>query len=274
MKFNKLLTAILIATGCCTTVEAQNIANEPDSFTSTFTVLATPDQVVGQNGIIPGQPCASAVFTLRINSELDILCYNVTTFQLHPPYKSAARTATHIHQEKTGLTGPPRIALKNPDVELGNGYRSSAECIRAPFVTGINSTDGIDTGSASKFVLKSIEANPSDFAVDIHTCACISGAVRGTILPNVLQPPCSAQDEVCQVLDPGRLELPWAATNKPFAQCFNPSTHVCVKPPNSPGFFLCPNTANQACGRACFDSSIYTCKPSNINWLQSVLQSL
>lgn len=246
----------------------------PDKFTSSFVVYASNDQIIAPNGSsVTGDPDGKAIFTLNINVDKDILCYNITTFNIKPNYKSPAKTATHIHEEKRGLTGPPRIALVNPFIEISENVRSCEECIKGPFYTGINTTTGIDTGSSSGFKLQQIQDHPTDFAVDIHTEDFISGAVRGTIENASNQPPCGEHDLVCSVMDPERKEFPWMNTLKAFDQCYNPETHVCVKPPNSSAMFLCHTTTPSICGRSCYDPSKYCCNIDS-NWLLSSLQSL
>ena len=43
-----------------------------------FTVMATPDQVINNDGVpAPGHDGATGTFTFRINSDLDIICYDI-----------------------------------------------------------------------------------------------------------------------------------------------------------------------------------------------------
>lgn len=54
----------------------------------------------------------------------------------------------------------------------------------APFVTGVNTTGTTpitDSGSASGFTLKAIEANPAGFFADSHTKLFTLGVVRGQL---------------------------------------------------------------------------------------------
>lgn len=112
-----------------------------------------------------------------INSDLEIICYDITTRGVTPPYQSMAKTATHVHQTVAGKNGPPRIAFPNPE---GDGdVRRSTGCLEGPFTTGLKGEDGQDTGTG--FTLKSIEDDPSGFSADTHTSRYVPGAVRGQL---------------------------------------------------------------------------------------------
>ncbi|TQJ30891.1 CHRD domain-containing protein [Microbacterium sp. SLBN-146] len=151
---------------------------EPSSFTSAFTVMATPDQVVNNDGVAtPGQPGASGTFTFRINSDLEIICYDIRLEGVSGDYQSPARTATHIHEAAAGQPGPPRIAFPNP-APVGDGPRTSSGCLQGPFTTGIEA-NGADTGDG--FSLAQIEANPAGFTGDSHTVDYAAGVVRGQL---------------------------------------------------------------------------------------------
>lgn len=151
---------------------------EPSSFTSMVTSMATPDAVVDPDGVVtPGEPGATGTFDYRINSDLDVICYDITLRGVTPPYMSPARTATHIHQAAEGAPGPPRIAFPDP-VDAGDGTLRSEGCLQGPFTTGIMA-NGADTGEG--FTLAAIEADPSAFATDTHTATFTAGAVRGQL---------------------------------------------------------------------------------------------
>jgi hypothetical protein len=92
--------------------------NGPFKFTSTYNVVATPDQVV--NGTTPtgGLPGCTGFYDFGINSELDLICWNIKLVGFRGEYQSLARTATHIHQGARGASGPPRMVFPNP---VGNG---------------------------------------------------------------------------------------------------------------------------------------------------------
>lgn len=152
----------------------------PATFTSAFTAMATPGAVVNADGApAPGQPGSSGQFTFRINSDLDIICYDITLTGVSGDYQSPAKTATHIHQSVAGVSGPPRIAFPNP-APVGDGPRTSSGCLQGPFTTGVV-RDGADTGTG--FSLAAIEANPAGFAADAHTVAFTAGVVRGQLSP-------------------------------------------------------------------------------------------
>lgn len=158
---------------------AETEVPRPSSFTSAYTVNATPDNIIDPNGApVAGQAGASGTFTFQINSDQEIICYDITLSGVTPPFQSMAKTATHVHQAAAGTNGPPRIAFPNP-VDTGNGQLKSSGCLQGPFTTGLTGTDGADTGTG--FTLASIEANPAGFSADTHTAANVPGAVRGQL---------------------------------------------------------------------------------------------
>ncbi|GAB3538331.1 hypothetical protein GCM10027403_24460 [Arthrobacter tecti] len=169
-------TALLAVTGAAP-ANAETAVDRPDSFTSYYTVYATPDQVIGPDGApAPGEPGATGGFNFMINSDLEIICYEITLNGVTPPYQSAAKTATHVHETAAGSNGPPRLAFPNPE---GDGVLTSSGCLQGPFTTGLEGDDGADTGEG--FSLKEIEANPGGFSADTHTSAYVPGAVRGQL---------------------------------------------------------------------------------------------
>lgn len=158
---------------------ADTEVEEPDSFTSAFTTMATPDQVIDPEGEeAPGEPGATGEFTFRVNSDLDIICYDITLTGVTGEYMSPANTATHIHEADLGEPGPPRIAFPDPE-PVGDGPRTSSGCLQGPFTTGITDDDGADTGDW--FSLADIEANPEGFTADSHTEDYGPGVVRGQL---------------------------------------------------------------------------------------------
>ncbi|MEJ2864230.1 CHRD domain-containing protein [Actinomycetospora flava] len=168
--------AVLFSGG---TALADTPVDEPDSFTSMFTVMATPDTVIGNNGQpAPGQPGATGTFNYRINSDEDVICYDLTLNGITGEYQSPARTATHIHEAAEGAAGPPRIAFPNPEGE--GDTRTSSGCLQGPFTTGVMA-NGQDTGTG--FTVRQIEENPSAFFGDTHTADYTAGAVRGQLMP-------------------------------------------------------------------------------------------
>lgn len=151
---------------------------EPATFTSMFTAMATPDMVVNNDGVAtPGEAGATGTFDYRINSDLEIICYDIELRGVTPPYQSPAKTATHIHEGDAGSAGPPRLAFPNPE-DAGDGTLRSSGCMQGPFTTGITA-DGQDTGTG--FTLDRIEADPAAFFTDTHTAQFTAGAVRGQL---------------------------------------------------------------------------------------------
>ncbi|MBW0115347.1 CHRD domain-containing protein [Pseudonocardia abyssalis] len=151
---------------------------EPSTFTSMFTAMATPDMVINNDGVAtPGEEGATGTFNYRINSDDEIICYDITLNGVTPPYMSPARTATHIHEAEAGAAGPPRIAFPNPEDD-GSGTLRSEGCLQGPFTTGV-APEGTDTGEG--FTLDQIEADPSAFFTDTHTANFTAGAVRGQL---------------------------------------------------------------------------------------------
>ena len=166
----------LVALG--TPAHAETEVAEPSTFTSAFTVMATPDQVINNDGaVIPGQEGATGSFTFRINSDLEIICYDITLEGVSGDYMSPAKTATHIHEAAVGKPGPPRIAFPNP-APVGDGPRTSSGCLQGPFTTGVMA-NGVDTGEG--FTLSKIEANAAGFTGDSHTVDFAAGVVRGQL---------------------------------------------------------------------------------------------
>ncbi len=151
--------------------------NVPFTFTSTFSVKATPDQVV--NGTTPtgGLPDSYGLYLLGLNSVTNTICYNITHYNFRGEYRSPARTATHIHEAARGASGPPRIAFPNPEQSpLDPNVRISVGCITGPFTTGVM-PNGVDTGTG--FNVAQIEANPAGFFADAHSSLAVPGAFRG-----------------------------------------------------------------------------------------------
>ncbi|SDE84550.1 CHRD domain-containing protein [Pseudonocardia oroxyli] len=172
------VVAGLAAFGAGTASAQDGEVAEPAEFTSMFTAMATPDMVVNNDGVAtPGEPGATGTFHYRLNSELEVICYDITLDGVTPPYQSPARTATHIHEGDAGSAGPPRIAFPNPE-DAGDGTLRSAGCLQGPFTTGVMA-NGQDTGTG--FTLDRIEADPAAFFTDTHTATFTAGAVRGQL---------------------------------------------------------------------------------------------
>lgn len=152
---------------------AETEVDPPDTFTSAFTVWGTPDNVVGA----PGEPGSSGTFDFMINSDEEIICYDITLEGVTPPYMSPAKTATHLHEAEAGVSGPPRISFPNPTGE--GDVLTSSGCLQGPFTSGALDDDGVDTGEG--FTLAEIEANPAEYYGDTHTADYVPGAVRGQL---------------------------------------------------------------------------------------------
>ncbi|KAH7271950.1 hypothetical protein FSOLCH5_006858 [Fusarium solani] len=149
----------------------------PFTFTSTWEVKATPGEVVdSENKFTGGLANSWGLFKFGINSQEDIICYNITLYGFRGEYQSPANTATHIHEAARGKSGPPRIAFPNP---VGDGScRTSIGCLQGPFRTGVIQ-NGKDTGEG--FTLKQIEKNPALFFADTHSSLAVPGAFRGQL---------------------------------------------------------------------------------------------
>ncbi|KAF9877067.1 hypothetical protein CkaCkLH20_05333 [Colletotrichum karsti] len=160
----------------------------PFHFTSTYHVVATPDQVVDNNNTATGGLAgAIGYFSYGINSWEDVICYNITLVNFQGDYQSPALTATHIHQGQKGRAGPPRIAFPNPvAVEGSTNVRRSVGCLSGPFRTGVNAT-GTQTDNGEGFAVRQIEENPSEFFTDVHSSLAVPGAVRGQLSDGVNQ---------------------------------------------------------------------------------------
>ncbi|RBR17627.1 uncharacterized protein FIESC28_06451 [Fusarium coffeatum] len=149
----------------------------PFTFTSTWEVHATPDQVVNSdNEFTGGLKGSKGLFKFGINSHEDIICYNITLYGFRGDYESPADTATHIHEAPKGKSGPPRIAFPNPVGDEKS--RNAVGCLQGPFRTGVIA-DGQDTGVG--FTVAEIEKNPSQFFADSHSSLAVPGAFRGQL---------------------------------------------------------------------------------------------
>lgn len=153
--------------------------SSPFTFTSTYVIKATPDQVVNGTTLTGGLQGASGLYLLGLNSAENTICFNVTIANFRGEYQSAARTATHIHEAAKGASGPPRIAFPNPAPVAGmENVRRSVGCLTGPFVTG-TAVNGVDNGA--NFQVRQIEENPKAFFADVHSSLAVPGAVRGQV---------------------------------------------------------------------------------------------
>jgi hypothetical protein len=149
-------------------------------FTSTYHVVALGKNVV--NGTAPnvkstpGPEDAVGLFDYQINSDEELICWNIVLVNFRGQYKSPAKTATHIHEAVAGANGSPRIAFPNPEGD--DRVRRGSGCMNGPFTTGLMAM-GKDTGAG--FSLKQIEANPAGFFTDSHSEFFVPGVVRGQL---------------------------------------------------------------------------------------------
>lgn len=101
------------------------------NFTSTYSIVATPDQVVNgtTNPVFTGGLAGcTGFYNYGINVDLDLICYSITLTGFRGEFQSPALTATHIHEAAKGKGGPPRIVFPNPQGD--ENVRYSFGCIR------------------------------------------------------------------------------------------------------------------------------------------------
>lgn len=174
---------LYLAAAATSTVAQASYPGQPSEFTSTYEIVATPEQVVDANNTFTGGLAgAKGVYKFSLNSKLNIICYDITLTGFRGNYQSPASTATHIHEAVAGKSGPPRISFPNPTEEgYGSGTRRSFGCLPGTqdgFVTGLkNATTTLDQGFG--FNVKRIEENPAGFFADVHSSEAVPGAVRG-----------------------------------------------------------------------------------------------
>ncbi|PAY22946.1 hypothetical protein CEY15_11350 [Dietzia natronolimnaea] len=160
--------------------QANTEVDRPDYFTSAFSVMAVPGEVIDSDGeVAPGEEGATGDFMFWVNSDTDVICYEITLDGVTGEYDSPAITATHIHEARAGEPGPPRIAFPDPQ-PVGDGPRTSEGCMQGPFTTGVEDDDGTDRGAG--FTLDRIEADPAGFTADTHTEEYTAGTVRGQLM--------------------------------------------------------------------------------------------
>ena len=84
-------------------------ADGPFYFTSTYSVIASPNQVVdSENEYTGGLEGCTGLFNYGINVLENVICYNITIDGFTGEYESPANSATHIHEGAVGQAGPPR----------------------------------------------------------------------------------------------------------------------------------------------------------------------
>lgn len=163
-----------------TPAQANTEVEWPDEFTSAFTAMAVPEEVIDGDGeVSPGEEGAMGDFMLWVNSETDVICYEITLEGVTGDYESPAMTATHVHEAAAGEPGPPRIAFPDPE-PVGDEPRTSSGCMEGPFMTGIEDDEGNDTGEG--FTLAQLEEDPEAFSADSHTEDYPGGVVRAQLM--------------------------------------------------------------------------------------------
>lgn len=170
--------ALVLATAAPATAQNAEVG-EPASFTSAFTAMATADEVVANDEDAPaGEDGISGTATFRLNSDQDIICYEID-LEGQETFSSPANTATHIHEGARGEAGPPRLVF--PDPNGSDGTLTADGCIQGPFETGVEpDDDGVD--AAEGFTVAQIEADPTGFYFDTHGDGFeANGSIRGQL---------------------------------------------------------------------------------------------
>lgn len=119
------VAAIALVAAAPATTETE--VSEPDSFTSAYTVMATPDAVINNDGdVTPGEPGSMGQFDFRINSDLNIICYDITLTGVTGEYESPAKTATHIHEAAEGRPARRASRSRTPPTTVTARARAAA----------------------------------------------------------------------------------------------------------------------------------------------------
>jgi hypothetical protein len=105
---------------------------------------------------------AAGVAVVQINPDTDQITYRVVAFNL-PAEIAGPSTGVHIHvidpTSPTGLTGPIRVDFER---------------------TGLN-TGLVAAGTTTDPDADAILANPENYYVNLHTSACLTGTIRGSL---------------------------------------------------------------------------------------------
>lgn len=176
-----LAGSALLAAPANASTEANAEVEWPDEFTSAYTAWAVPEEVVDPDTdeASPGEEGATGDFMFWVNSNEEIICYDITLEGVTGDYESPAETATHIHEAVPGEGGPPRLVFADPE-PVDEGPRTSSGCIQGPFMTGTEDDDGNDEGEG--FTLAQLEEDPGAFFADSHTEMHPDGVVRGQLI--------------------------------------------------------------------------------------------
>lgn len=102
---------------------------EAEPGTTEFSVTAVPEQVPDEEG--GGNPGTRATFDFTIDPEEEVICFDICSNGVEPPYMSGAFTSTHIHEGEPGEVGPPRVVFPNPNQRDDDpeGIRRSVGCL-------------------------------------------------------------------------------------------------------------------------------------------------
>lgn len=102
---------------------------EGEPGTTEFSVTAVPEQVPDEEG--GGNPDASATFEFTIDPDEEVICFDICSSGVEPPYESPANTSTHIHEGEPGEVGPPRVVFPDPNQRDDDpeGTRRSVGCL-------------------------------------------------------------------------------------------------------------------------------------------------
>lgn len=126
-----------------------------------------------------GEPGATGVVDLRLDRTNDTICYEIELRGVTGEYASPAASATHIHANTFGATGPPVVAFENPQpVDGMPGVRRSSGCVDA---TDPAFADGRADDPGTGFTVAQLEDDPSSYYLDSHTSDFLGGAVRGQL---------------------------------------------------------------------------------------------
>lgn len=198
MKTTAIIAGVLATTAAAAPALVQGIS-APIPYTSTYSVVARPKQVVNGTEPTGGLPGAIGYYDFGLNVDYNLICYHIRLNGFRGEYESPAATASklcppglwimtslltlriaHLHEAARGQSGPPRIAFPNPKKTDGRHGRVSVGCLQGPFVTGLEDPEtGEDYGA--DFHVSQIEENPKGFFSDVHSSLALAGAVRGQL---------------------------------------------------------------------------------------------